>query len=197
MEDKRNIEQDMADSLKALAVKMPFEKITIKQITDGAGVIRVTFYNHFQDKYDLLEWIVKNDIISPVRILLSNNMYKEALLLMFTNMQKEKKFYMHIVDTQGQNSFPEIVYRNFEELLLGMFPDPRTFKPKHAWLEPKQVAAYYAKSMSFVMIEWIQKGMPLEPDEMTLAYDYLASHSLWDVLNEMNGKVSPQDRHSF
>ena len=92
MEDKRNIEQAMADSLKVLAVKMPFEKITIKQITDGAGVIRVTFYNHFQDKYDLLEWIVKNDIISPVRILLANNMYREALILMFTNMQKERKF---------------------------------------------------------------------------------------------------------
>ena len=51
-------------------VKTPFEKITIKQITDGAGVIRVTFYNHFQDKYDLLEWIVATEILDPVRRIL-------------------------------------------------------------------------------------------------------------------------------
>lgn len=196
MEDKRNIKQAMADSLKVLAVKMPFEKITIKQITDGAGVIRVTFYNHFQDKYDLLEWIVKNDIISPVRILLANNMYREALILMFTNMQKERKFYMHVVDTQGQNSFPEIVCRNFEELLLEMLPDGKVLKPKHAWLEPKEVAAYYAQSMSFVMIKWIRRGMPLDPEEMANAYDFLASHSLWGVMEELRRQVSSQDRHS-
>lgn len=197
MEDKRNIEQALADSLKALAVKMPFEKITIKQITDGAGVIRVTFYNHFQDKYDLLEWIVKKDIISPVKLLLANDMYREALLLMFTNMQKEKKFYMRVVDTEGQNSFSEIVVRNFDELLTEMLPGDDTYHSQHVWLEPKQVAAYYAQSMSFVMIAWIRKGMPIGPDEMAKAYDYLASHSLWDTLNEMNGKVSPDDRHFF
>ena len=54
MEDKRDIEKALARSLKKLVISNPFEKITIKQIADGAGVIRVTFYNHVQDKYDLL-----------------------------------------------------------------------------------------------------------------------------------------------
>ena len=45
----------LAESFKELAKKHPIEKITIKEITDLAGVIRPTFYNHFQDKYELLE----------------------------------------------------------------------------------------------------------------------------------------------
>ena len=45
----------LAESLKELAGTKPIEKITIKEITDKAGVIRPTFYNHFQDKYELLE----------------------------------------------------------------------------------------------------------------------------------------------
>ena len=52
-EEKKDVELALAESLKSLVARTPFEKITIKQITDGAGVIRVTFYNHFQDKYDL------------------------------------------------------------------------------------------------------------------------------------------------
>ena len=44
----------LAESLKELTIKQPIEKITIKEITDKAGVIRPTFYNHFQDKYELL-----------------------------------------------------------------------------------------------------------------------------------------------
>ena len=31
-------------------------------ITDGAGVIRPTFYKHFQDKYGILEYILQKEI---------------------------------------------------------------------------------------------------------------------------------------
>ena len=68
-EEKKDVELALAESLKSLVVRTPFDKITIKQITDGAGVIRVTFYNHFQDKYDLLGYRVRREILEPVRIL--------------------------------------------------------------------------------------------------------------------------------
>lgn len=45
----------------------PFEKITIKMITDEAGVIRPTFYNYFCDKYEVVEWIFNEYIIEKVR----------------------------------------------------------------------------------------------------------------------------------
>ena len=54
MDSRINVDQRLAESFKQLLIKNPIEKITIKDITDGAGVIRPTFYNHFQDKYDLL-----------------------------------------------------------------------------------------------------------------------------------------------
>ena len=47
---KKDIEGLLADSFKELALEKPIEKITIREITDRAGVIRVTFYNHFQDR---------------------------------------------------------------------------------------------------------------------------------------------------
>ena len=67
MQSKTNVDQMLAESFKDLTLRMPIDKITIKQITDGAGVIRPTFYNHFQDKYGLLEWIIRTEILDPVR----------------------------------------------------------------------------------------------------------------------------------
>ena len=65
---KKVTNEMLADSLKALMLnEKPFDKIKIKDITDRAGIIRPTFYNHFQDKYELLEWIFYNDIIASVR----------------------------------------------------------------------------------------------------------------------------------
>ena len=57
---KTAIDTVLAESLKELSQNQPLEKITIKEITDKAGVIRPTFYNHFQDKYELIEWIIVN-----------------------------------------------------------------------------------------------------------------------------------------
>lgn len=80
---KNAVDTLLAESFKELTLKQPIEKITIKEITDKAGVIRPTFYNHFQDKYELLEWIIMSQIIEPIGPLLQNGMVHEALVLMF------------------------------------------------------------------------------------------------------------------
>ena len=59
MHNRTNVDRLLAESFKELAAGAPIDKITIKEITDKAGVIRPTFYNHFQDKYELLEWIIR------------------------------------------------------------------------------------------------------------------------------------------
>ena len=63
IQGKTDIDQLLAKSLKEIAVRRPVEKITIKEITDKAGVIRPTFYNHFQDKFELIEWIIRTELL--------------------------------------------------------------------------------------------------------------------------------------
>ncbi|CBK74111.1 Transcriptional regulator [Butyrivibrio fibrisolvens 16/4] len=101
----------LAESLKELAAIKPIDKITIKEITDKAGVIRPTFYNHFQDKYELLEWITINELFAPVEPLLMNGMLKEGVTFILTKIEKEKDFYKRAVQLEGQNSFNEIFNR--------------------------------------------------------------------------------------
>ena len=175
MEEKRDIETKLAVSLKGLVTKIPFEKITIKQIADGAGVIRVTFYNHFQDKYDLLAWIVRREILDPVRILI------------FSNFLQDKEFYMHAVRIEGQNSFSEIVEECAYALLLDIFRENGAERrhPAHAWMNPENLAHYYGNSMSYIVLEWIRTGMTIPPEEMATIYEYIGTRSMWDMLEEI------------
>ncbi len=186
IEHRENIEEALAQSLKALVVRMPFEKITIKQITDGAGVIRVTFYNHFQDKYDLLGWIIRSEILAPVRILIENRMFREAIQLIFSGLLRDREFYAAASRIEGQNSFEDIVRDCIYELLLSLFTDhARRVHPKYAWLTPAYMAQYYAQSMTFVVLSWIREGMPLGPEEMGEIYEHMATRSMADVLEEL------------
>ena len=43
-------------SLKKLLLEKPLHKITVSDITDDCGINRMTFYYHFKDIYDLVEW---------------------------------------------------------------------------------------------------------------------------------------------
>lgn len=187
MQDSRDVERELAQSLKKLAVEKPFEKITIKQIADGAGVIRVTFYNHFQDKYDLLAWIVRHEILDPVRILTSNQMYRETLILIFGNLVRDRDFYMHAARIEGQNSFSEIVTASARELLLDIFRERGAGKKPRVnpWMTPENLANYYANSMAYIVMEWIRTGMTIPPEEMATIYEFIGTRSMWEMLDEL------------
>ena len=84
--------QILAESLKKLMLHHSFEKITIKDITDAAGFIRPTFYNHFKDKYDLVEWIFTEEIIRPGEQLFDVGLFREGIRLM--PIWKKKRIFM-------------------------------------------------------------------------------------------------------
>ena len=48
-------------SLKHLLLQKPLPKITIQDLTDDCGISRMTFYYHFKDIYDLVEWSCEED----------------------------------------------------------------------------------------------------------------------------------------
>lgn len=172
----------LAESLKELSVKHPIEKITIKEITDKAGVIRPTFYNHFQDKYELLEWIIMTEILEPIKPLVKNGMVDQALILMFTSIEKEKEFYTKASRLEGQNSFESIVKQCITDTLMEVFGErSEPMKLPFSWLTTQMVAEYYAQSMCYLVMFWIRGGMTVSAREMADVYNYMMKHSLTDL----------------
>lgn len=187
MESKTNVEQKLAESFKQLAVKTPIGKITIKEITDGAGVIRPTFYNHFQDKFDLLEWIIRTEILDPAMPLMKEGKLRESLIRIFANLMQEKEFYMKVVRLEGQNSCESITRKFVKEVLL-IFINDQVGGKKAAkkGLTTDLIAEYYAQSIAFVIIKWVKLDMSLSPEQMADIFQFMTNHSMDDVIAEMN-----------
>lgn len=187
MQSKTNVDRMLAESFKDLALKMSIEKITIKEITDGAGVIRPTFYNHFRDKYELVEWIISTEILDPVISLMQTGHIRESLLRIFEELQKDKKFYKKVVRMEGQHSCENIA-RKFIKEILYTFINERTGAEKLAkkGLTTGLVAEYYAQSIAFVVIQWVKLDMSLTPEQMADLFEYITTHSMDDVIAEMN-----------
>ena len=186
MESKISVDLRGRRIIKKKILKMPMEKITIKDITDGAGVIRPTFYNHFQDKYDLLEWIVKNELLEPLTLTLQRGHLEDGLVLIFTNVLKRKEFCIRAARMEGQNSFESIVRNCIWETLYTYISarcEGRSFI--HAWMTPEIIAEYYSQSLTFVVMTWIRKDMIISPEEMATIYQYIIHRSMDEMLHEM------------
>ncbi len=155
MQVKNETNEILAESFRELARKRPVEKITVKEITDKAGVIRPTFYNHFQDKFELVEWLVQMDLLEPIRPLIRNGMLTEAMVLLFSNIKREKEFYTRVVRLEGPVTFHDIAQKCVKEFLLKIYTEEAEGKQsKHKWLTPEVIAAYYAQSMCFAAEAW-------------------------------------------
>ncbi len=181
--NKGNVDELLAAGFKELACIQPVEKITIKEITDRAGVIRPTFYNHFQDKYELLEWIIQRETLDPIRPLVQAGMIDEALTLIFTAIEREKEFYTRVSRLEGQNSFESIAKSCILTILLEIMKDHAVFRtPRNSWITPEHIAEYYAQSMTYMVMTWIKSGMTVPPKEMVELYNYIITHSMQEVL---------------
>ena len=76
---KRALEQ----SLKNLLLKKPLTKITINDITEDCGINRMTFYYHFKDIYDLVEWSCLEDARKALEEKKTHDTWQEGFLNIF------------------------------------------------------------------------------------------------------------------
>ena len=186
-QSKNAIDLVLAESLVELSAKKPIEKITIKEITDKAGVIRPTFYNHFQDKYELIEWIINNELLEPIKPLINADMTFEAVVLLLTKISDNSVFYKKVMKMEGPVTFNDIALKCVYEMFVKIIEERASGKQsKYKWLTPPVIARYYAQSFCFITAGWLMDGIDeIEPREMAEAYMYLITRSMDDIINEL------------
>ena len=64
MADSNITKRALATALKELMEELPFDKINVAHICERCDMNRKSFYYHFKDKYDLVNWIFDTEIIS-------------------------------------------------------------------------------------------------------------------------------------
>ena len=187
MEGKREITKHLlGESFRDLMLTHAFEKITIKMITDGAGVIRPTFYNYFQDKYELLEWYFKENVMRNVNELLEDSMEKEALKVVFIRFEKNRKFYRKAFEITGQNSFEEILNKEMYEMFIRIVNKYKLKKvPNLKILTKEIICKYYAVAVTNAIKDWItHEDENISAEEMIEAFTFLISNSILDIIDK-------------
>lgn len=125
----------IAYSLKYLTRNNNLEDISITQIMEETGLRRQTFYDHFDDKYDLLTWILGHELTKEIENHIENrdlsNMIKNTLEYLNTN----KIFYTKVFLSDKFNSFNNYFSHYFQQIFEIIVMDKNYGQHKSTSLE--------------------------------------------------------------
>ena len=145
-------------SLKKLMLKKPLDKITIRDITDDCGISRMTFYYHFQDIYDLVEWCCIEDATAALQGKKTCDTWNEGLVQIFEAVLENKAFILNAYRCISREQMENFLFRMTYGLIRGVVDEKSagTALPEE---DKAFIAEFYKYSFVGVMLDWIRRGM--------------------------------------
>ena len=104
-------------SLKNQLLKKPLDKVTISDITDDCGISRMTFYYHFKDIYDLIEWAFEEEASHILEGKKDYDTWQQGYLRIFEDLNANKPFIMNVYRSISQEQVEQYLYKIVDPLL--------------------------------------------------------------------------------
>jgi probable dihydroxyacetone kinase regulator len=180
MSDSLITKRAMADSLKTLMKKKSLERITVSDIVKGCGLNRQTFYYHFKDKYDLVNWIYYSEIITTLSPISDGADWSAAIMKALNIMRKDKAFYAGSLNLDGQSILRDYLFHETRDMLIKILEKPDFQKTMN--FEPEDrvlIAEFYTYGLVGMVIQWVKKGMAEAPDEIVEKLSRFIDDSKW------------------
>ena len=195
-----DIKAIIADSLLTLCEKKPLKKITVADIQEDSGISRQTFYNHFKDKLDLIQYIYKTRIVYNWNELdLSKQDYYDAKLSIFYNDIKYQNFIKQAVKITGTNCLVDFMYNDSQRFDRCWY---QSFHGDKALTKEQFFASdYHSVAGVYMRIQWILDDFPISPEELLHDLIQVRLHSLNNIIFGNMSSESPyeqaikRDRH--
>ena len=149
-------------SLKNLLLKKPLEKITINDITDDCGINRMTFYYHFKDIYDLVEWSCVEDASKALEGKKTYDTWQEGFLNIFEAVQANKPLIMNVYHSVCREQVEIYLYKLTYDLIIGVVEE-RSVGMTIRDEDKKFIADFYKYAFVGLMLDWINNGLKEDP----------------------------------
>ena len=178
-------------SLKKLLLQKPLNKITINDITEDCGVNRMTFYYHFKDIYDLVDWIMVEDAAKALEGRQSFENWTDAFLDILHQVQDNKVLVMNVYRSVSREQLEQYLYKLLDSMLRD-FVD-RSAQGFTVQDSDKQfIIDFYKYGFVGLALEWIRRDMKADPAIMAERLNTIMQGDLKRALQRFrtDGKAS-------
>ncbi len=145
-------------SLKNLLLHKPLDKITISDLTEECGISRMSFYYHFKDIYDLVEWVCVEDGKRALQDKKTYDTWREGMCQIFEAVMENKPFILNVYRCISREKIENYLYKLTYSLIADVVEEKcvGTGLPEE---DKAFIADFYKYGFVGIMLEWIGRGM--------------------------------------
>ena len=158
MPESKSTKRTLAQALKELMAAQPFSKISVSDICAHCGMSRKSFYYHFQDKYDLMNWIFYTEFIGTLQHPGQIDGW-QLLLNICTYLYKEQAFYRNALSVRGQNCFQDYFIEVIQPFMYAFVQEVCTETEDLQFF-----VTFYTDAFLASIIRWLNEGAVLPPE---------------------------------
>ena len=150
--------QALKDALMKLLEQRPLDRITVQEVTEAAGVSRKTFYYHFRDIFDLVEWTLLDEIQRFDRLRNETENWTQDLVVAFQYATEHRRMISNLVQTAELGELERIVRRIISPRVERIFDQAAAGQPVYP--EDRQfIVDIFSFGITGMFLSWIRDGM--------------------------------------
>lgn len=172
----------IVNSFKELLNEKPFNKITINDIANNCNINRQTFYYHFEDIVDLVEWIWTEKIDTMLNKKNDYTRWEDKFLAIFKFMEDEKKFIINIYNSVSV----EILRKSLYRLVYPIIYDEILKKTTNRYIKDddrKFITNFYMYAFVSIVLEWVGNDMKDNPEKIVKKVSNLVTGTIDHACN--------------
>lgn len=168
----------IAKAFKKQLASREFKKISVVDIMQEAGIRRQTFYNHFLDKYELLDWIFETELQEQVTDNLNYISGPKLLEELLYYLETNQSFYLQVFEIRGQNDFVGYLEAYLRILLEKLIDE---YGAKEGWSVEEDRRRFLVDYHAGAWLQLIKKGLEHRPCQLHRQSSYLVELVLASV----------------
>lgn len=176
------------EALIELTVRKGFSNVTVRDITQHAGINRATFYRHYQDKFDLLDRYTQavyelldapdDGLLMPVEG--HSEITSTGLVRMLEHIRANAKFYRVMLGKNGDPAFAEKIRHYIEKRMRRSMP--QTLLHEKVFIDLN--LSYMSSGSVGAVLWWLENEMPYPPEKLAAISFRLSAANLKAILQE-------------
>lgn len=175
----------MAKSLKNMLQTKELDKITVTDIANDCGINRQTFYYHFRDVYDLLEWVFENEVVEKVESETTIKNWQENFAYVFNYMLNNKTFIVNVYNSLSRQYLLNFLFKHCNKLFIGIID----YVAKNYNISKENkifIANFYKYGFAGIIESWIVAGMKEKPENIIKKLDVMITGNFEEAVKKMS-----------
>lgn len=167
-------------AMQELLREKPLEQIRVRELADRCGIRRQSFYYHFNDVYELLDWSISREREHLLRRQEEFVTWQQVYLDLQQYMAENRAYYQTILRIRGRERLRELLAPVFQNVMDGLDDYYRKNIPEDMTAQMEKEVSLWRENrtgLAWILIEaWINGNVDITPEvAIRVAEDVMGS----------------------